>query len=305
MEFPDVFGYSDYRSFLQDWFKVHKRRTGRKGTSDFARLAGCSPGHVRNIVVGRRDLQASFIEGFVRALGLNADNATCFGLLVRCAHPLSSADRVQATRELRSLQQRHGSPAPTPRRGRPRKERPIAPKDTELTYGDWFHPVIRALSHCQGFQDSPNLIAASLRPAISPLQVSSLMRVSPDTLNSRPDLPITVPFDAGRSESRGYHKQALRVARWALHNVPSDERQLTATTTSLLPSQLSRLQTEIERFQVEIQELLARASKPGCIERIPSEDPNPDKPATVELQHGRPDLVYQLTIQVFPLSRRS
>lgn len=303
MEFPDVFGYSDYRTFLQDWFKVHKRRTGRKGTSDFARMAGCSPGHVRNVVVGRRDLQAVFIEGFVRALGLTAEDATCFGLLVRCVHPLSSADRVQAARELRALQQAHGAPAPTPRRGRPRKQRAQAEdRPSSHAYSEWFHPVIRALACCPGFQDNPTWIASSLRPAISPLQVSSLLRIEREGPVERPGLPLTVPY--GDRDGRAYHRSALRTARWALHNVERTERQLGATTTSLFPSQLARLRDEITRFQAEIEEIFARASKGGYIEQIRSEDPSPDSPAAVELRHGPADVVYQLTIQVFPLSRR-
>ena len=305
MEFPDVFAYSDYRTFLQDWFKVHKRRTGRKGTSDFARMAGCSPGHVRNVVVGRRDLQAIFIEGFVRALGLTAEDATCFGLLVRCIHPLSSADRMQAARELRALQQAHGAPVAAPRRGRPRKVR-AAPAGPERSpshpYSEWFHPVIRALASCPGFQDNPTWIASSLRPAISPLQVSSLSRGERDLLQDRPGLPLTVPY--GDREGRPYHRSALRAARWALHNVERSERQFGATTTSLCPSQLARLRDEIARFQAEIEELFARASQGSYIEHIRSEDPAPDSPAVVELRHGPPDVIYQLTIQVFPLSKR-
>lgn len=303
MEFPDVFGYGDYRTFLQDWFKVHKRHTGRKGTSDFARLAGCSPGHVRNVVVGRRDLQASFIEGFVRALGLSADDATCFGLLVRCAHPLSSADRVQAARDLRGLQQRHAPPPTVAKRGRPRKaraasvERPAVPQYTE-----WFHPVIRALACCVGFQENPTWIAASLRPAISPLQVSALIRNDEELLNGTPALPLTVPY--GRPETRSYHRQALRTARWALHNAERESGKMAAATTSLLPEQLARLQQEIVRFQGEIEEIFSRAAQPGYRERIRSEDMNPERSATVELCHGPPDVVYQLTVQVFPLSKR-
>jgi hypothetical protein len=95
-----------------------------------------------------------------------------------------------------------------------------------------------------------------------------------------------------------------RTARWALHNVERTERQLGATTTSLFPSQLARLRDEIARFQAEIEEIFARAAQGNFVEQIRSEDPSPDSPAAVELRHGAADVVYQLTIQVFPLSRR-
>ncbi len=304
MEFPDVFGYGDYRAFLQDWFKVHKRQTGRKGTSDFARTAGCSPGHVRNVVVGRRDLQAAFIEGFVRALGLSAEDATCFGLLVRCAHPMSSADRMQAARDLRALQQRHAPAQPQPKRGRPKKvvAQPAQPESVSEHYTEWYHPVIRALACCAGFQDNPTWIAASLRPAISPLQVASFLRQDEGKPAVKPRLPITAPF--GDPRAVAYHRQALRTARWALHNGEHERGKFAAATTSLRPEQLKRLQQEIARFEADIEEIFRKAAQPGYREMVRSDDPNPERPDSVELVHAGPNVVYQLTVQVFPLSKR-
>ena len=72
MDYPDIFVYEDYRPFLRDWFKARKKLTGRKGTSAFARLAGCVPGHVQNVITGRRKLQQELVPGFCQGLGLNA-----------------------------------------------------------------------------------------------------------------------------------------------------------------------------------------------------------------------------------------
>ena len=301
MDFPDIFRYDDYRPFLLDWFKVHKRRTGRKGTSDFARLAGCTPGHVRNIVTGRRSLQSSFIEGFARALGLSAESAVFFGLLVRHAHPMSAAERLQTGREMKSLQQRHDGVAPAARRGRPRKAPAPAP-DIKAAWSEWFHPVIRALACCPGFNENPTWIADSLLPAVSPLQVSSQLRAHPELLRGE-DFGITVPSPANNPAFRAYYRQVLKVARWALHNVPSEQRRFRVSTVSLRPDQFGRLRDEMLRYQVEMEELFARAAQGNCLEQVASDEGPSDLPAFTELRHGAPNVVYQLAIQVFPLAR--
>ena len=94
MDYPDIFVYEDYRPFLRDWFKARKKLTGRKGTSAFARLAGCVPGHVQNVITGRRKLQQELVPGFCQGLGLNADASEFLGLPVRRVHPLSPTDRA-------------------------------------------------------------------------------------------------------------------------------------------------------------------------------------------------------------------
>lgn len=301
MDFPDIFRYDDYRPFLLDWFKVHKRRTGRKGTSDFARLAGCTPGHVRNIVTGRRSLQSSFIEGFARALGLSADTAVFFGLLVRHAHPMSAAERLQTGREMKALQQRHDGTAPAAKRGRPRKAPAPAPEN-KAAWSEWYHPVIRALACCQGFNDNPTWIADCLLPAISPLQVSAQLRAHPDLLRGE-DFGVTVPSPSNNTAFRAYYRQVLKVARWALHNVPSEQRRFRVSTVSLRPDQFPRLRDEVLRYQAEIEELLCRAAQGGYLEQVRTSEGHPDLPAFTELRHGAPSVVYQLSIQVFPLAR--
>ena len=303
MDFPDIFRYDDYRPFLLDWFKVHKRRTGRKGTSDFARLAGCTPGHVRNVVTGRRSLQASFIEGFARALGLSSDSAVFFGLLVRNAHPMSAAERLQTGRELKALQQRQEGNPTAMKRGRPRKA-PAPNPENRAAWSEWYHPVIRALACCPGFNENPTWIADCLLPAVSPLQVTSLLRAHPDLIKPE-DLGVTVPTPANNPSFRAYYKQVLNVARWALHNVPADQRRFRVSTVSLRPDQFHRLRDEVLRYQAEVEDLLARAARGDFVEIVPTEDNRPDMPASTELRHGKPNVVYQLSIQVFPLARVS
>ena len=302
MELPDVFAYDDYRPFLQDWFKMNKRRTGKKGTSEFGRLASCTPGHVRNVVTGRRNLHPELIAGFCRALGFSAEGATFFALLVRHAHPLSAADRVQAAREIRAMQTRLGpgqvGPRPAPR-GRPRK----VVEDEVSEFTDWFHPVVRALARCPGFQDSPAWIAQCLRPAISPLRAASLLRSFPGAAEgmSWSESPVIVPSVGDAPTMKAYYRQALRVVHWALHNVPGEEASARATTISVRPSTYARLMDEVHAYEREIEDLFRRA-RDGILERQAIQDPDPNRADIVDVQHGPPNVVYQLTIQIFPLA---
>lgn len=293
-----VFSYDDYRPFLQDWFRAHKRSTGRNGTSEFARLAGCSPSHVRNVLVGRRDLQAGLIAGFCRALSLNSVGADFFSLLVRKAHPLSASDRLQASRELLAVRERVGTlPAPSAARlGRP----PKAPPDPVADgFETWAHPIIRALLCCPGVKRDASEIAEALLPAISPVQATAILRRLPHEGES----PIVVPSVTDSPRVRAWYRQALNAAKWAIYNTPAQERLIVSSTSYISPEVFRRMRAEVIAWQAEMEDFLRRASRPGLVTRENIAESRPDHPDFVDMVHGAPDTVYTVLVQVFPLSQ--
>lgn len=144
MKLPEIFEYDHYRPFLRDYFRARRRVTGRKGTSAFARAAGCVPGHVRNVVTGRRNLSPDLVTPFAQALSLGSERMDFLGLLVRAAHPLSPLEATLALgliarARAEYAQQRPGKAGVLPLSGEAGASAPVR--------GDgWAHPLVRAFS---------------------------------------------------------------------------------------------------------------------------------------------------------------
>ncbi len=123
----DVFGFDSYRDVLNEHFRLAKQKTRKKGVVAFAALVGCTPGHVRNISVGRRKMPPELIAGFCRALGLTGAAADYFSDLVVAIHGESARDREEATRRVEDARAQHGQPRALDQRGRGRpKSSPLS-----------------------------------------------------------------------------------------------------------------------------------------------------------------------------------
>lgn len=304
MRYPDIFAYEDYRPFLRDWFKARKKITGRKGTSAFARLAGCVPGHVQNVISGRRKLQQELVPGFCQGLELNADGSEFLALLVRRVHPLSPADRSLAEGLLRQARARHqalGEGASAPR-GRPRR----AAGPTAQIAPPWSHPVIRALLATEGAREQQGWVAAALTPAISPIQASQALDLLGQGAEggraARPEEAWTLRrLDPRSATSVSYHRDAIAVARWGLHNSSAAATRFRASVWPVPSAQLPRLLDEIAAFEAEVQDIFTRAAAP-TVRPASGDRPASDEP--VFERHGPPDVIYQITAQLLPISAR-
>lgn len=92
---PSVYGYLDFRMFLNDWLVAKQANTPGYTLSRFARKAACSYSHVRNVYAGERKLLPPQLEGFIAALKLSAEESEFFTLLVRYQQSPSLLERAQ------------------------------------------------------------------------------------------------------------------------------------------------------------------------------------------------------------------
>ncbi len=104
---PDIFDYSDYRSFLKDWFD-HKRQErldlGRSPYSHrlFAQEAGQkNSGILLGITSGKKNLTDDLLQAFRKPLGLDEHEAEFLALLL--GHERAADDEQKAQNRLEAL----------------------------------------------------------------------------------------------------------------------------------------------------------------------------------------------------------
>lgn len=277
---PSVLDYDDYRSFLRDWFSAAPLPTKKT----FAGRAGCNPATVTLVLQGKRNLSHERCRGFLSALersqALSPEEREAFPLLVQL-NQLPPADRAPLRRRLDALRTFHRSHA-------------VEGARYEL-FSDPVLPVVHELVSCAGFREDPAWIAARLQPPIEParaawalarLQELGMLRRGDDgTLESAEGTMLGVLLKADTPKEQAAKSLALKTMHrrvvedsWrALEQVPRAERHFGTTTVAIDSAMIDEIKRELQIFE---QRLLALSKRSQT-----------------------PDRVYQLNLQLFPLTR--
>lgn len=270
---PSVYAYLDYRAFLRDHHAASKLVNAHYSFRYFARRAGFASSNFLKLVMdGKRNLGAPTIEGFARALKLEPAEAAFFADLVALGQAETVAERnrafarVAANRRFRAARRLEG------------------PLFEYLSH--WFYPAVRELAARADFKEDPRWIAGQILPKISAdeargalatLEQLGLLIRNEEGKLVRGDPSLTTGHEVRSVVVPAYHRQMIERAGNAVDTVPPEERDISALTVCVGESALADLKDRIHRFREEM------------LERCDSE--------------ATPERVYQLCIQLFPLSQ--
>jgi uncharacterized protein (TIGR02147 family) len=273
VELPNIFSYVDYRAFLRDHYQASKQLKPQYSFRFFARKAGLSSSNFLKLVMdGKRNLGATTIDNFIKGLGLDDAEGAFFRDLVAFDQAETLVDRNRAFERLAATQ-------------RFRKARRLeGPLFKYLTR--WYYPVVRELAGRPDFRDDPAWIAKQIMPPITTRQARAALRTlrqlglliedeSGRVVRGDPSLATT--HEVRSVVVPAFHRQMIERAAFALDNVPPEERDVSSVTVCVRAKTLADLKERIRRFRESILEV--------C-------DSEED-----------PEQVYQLCIQLFPMSR--
>jgi uncharacterized protein (TIGR02147 family) len=271
MSEPDLYLYTDYRKFIEDWLAAKKGRLSQRG---LAQKVGCSHSLMSSIIGGTRDLGAPYVERTMDALRLQGAAREYFGLLVQLEGSQTPAEKKEVRERIRAAQHLKAA------------ERIVEKK--LLVFTHWYYPAIVELARCAGFQSDPAWIANALSPRITEEQAAEALSVLIDIgfLVERggrlvPDVPISATdTEVRRSVGSALvhlHRTLLVRAGEALDTFPKDERHFGTLCLAVPVSRVPELKQMITRFE---QELIGRFAATDA-----------------------PDRVVQIGFQMYPLSR--
>ncbi len=270
---PTVYEYTDYRAFLRDHFAASKRAKPFYSHRYFARHAGFASSNFLKLVMdGQRNVGPSALEGLVKALKLSADDASFFRDLVTLDQAETLADRnrafdrVAANRRFRAARRLEG------------------PLFEYLRH--WYYPAVRELAARADFQADPKWIARRILPpiaareakaALATLEQLGLLVADGSGRLVRGEPSLTTGHEVRSVVIPAYHRQMIERAGNAVDAVPPEQRDVSALTVCVREGTLPDLKARIRRFREEMLELCDRETDP--------------------------ERVYQLNIQLFPLSQ--
>ena len=267
-----IYSYSDYRTFIQDYY-LHQKSLKKAFTyrTLSARAGINSSGFYPLIVQGKRDLTRSTIEKTARALQLHPLESEYFSCLVM----------FNQARTLREKNVYFGKMVELINR----KEVQVISESQYDIFSAWYHGAVRELVVCREFNDDFRKLGAMLKPPITAkqaresvallLRLGFIKKVDGRYIQSAP--VITTGCDLKSHQIINYQVSMLKLALEAFDRFGPGEHLSNSSTTFRISRQTFELFKEKNR--THRQELLKLAETD---------------------QHA--DQVYQLNINMFPLA---
>lgn len=278
---PVLGSYTDYRLFLQDFFDYRRDQTKRdRRPYSYAMFSAAadirSPNYLKLVIEGKRNLSEDMAKKFAKAMGLSKSETEEFVSLVRFTQTENPLERNQRLKELSDL-----------RVGQKLKKGEIN-QDTWEKIPSWVAWVLHALTDQKNVSADFESLYSQLRRKAKPDVVKRCL----DKLMASGELSATEDgkLEKGRllmsgSENvpvdlvRKIQSELIYLGLESLAQDPPQDREFGAMTVALTEEEFEQLKFELRQFR-------KRWTKDILVKR----------------QESKGDRVFQLNIQLFPVS---
>jgi uncharacterized protein (TIGR02147 family) len=257
---PDVLHYSNYRTFLADYYEFKKSESPIFSHRYFAKKAGItSPNYLKLVMDGQRNLTKKSLVKFALALGLKGLRAEFFENLVFFNQSMEITERNLYYGNILRTRAKAGL-------------RKLEESQFQL-YSDWRHIAVRELATVKGFRPDAGWVAKKLGKAITEkeaeesLNLLALLGLLKKTANgfAQSDVNITTSDEVRSLLVKNYHHQMIRMAGTALDYLPAAKRDVSSITIPIHARDFAKLK---EQIQLMRKELLNLAAEPGAGEDV-------------------------------------
>jgi len=269
---PDIFAYVDYRDYMRDYYDAAKDHTKAVSYRYLARRAGfSSPNFIKLVMDGQRNLGTESIESVARAFDLDDDEARFFGMLVAFVQAASPEQKNEAFEALSSIR-------------RFRSARRIETHMFEYL-SHWYYPATRELAARPDFRMDaawiskqlwPRVPVAKVRRAMELLLEIGLLIVEDDGRVTRGEPSLTTGHEVGSLAIGNFHRQMMARAAESIDSVDRERRDISGLTVCVPHDLVPEIKARIHQFLESLMEVCDR--------------------------NGEGQVVYQLNVQLFPLS---
>jgi uncharacterized protein (TIGR02147 family) len=269
---PNIYNYTNYRLFLQDFYQSQKESNPNFSLRYFAKKANFpSHGLLKYLMEGKRNLSKKTLLKLVPALGVDPEQASYLENLVffNQARTLDEKDfyyeKLLKGPGKSSFKKMEGSQLQVFRR--------------------WYTIAIREMLNLDGFRNSPAWISERMLPSVEPYEVeeslklllsSGLIRKTANGYKPT-DPDITTDDEVKSFLVKGYHAQMLKLAARAQDEIPGRERDISSVCFAIKEEDLPKLKKQLQLVRKELRNFAAT--------------------------DGTGDRIVQVNMQLFPLTK--
>lgn len=267
----DVFGYTDYRQLLRDWYQERKAANPKFSYRLLAGKVGFrSPGFFTMILQGKTNISLEVAEGFAEAMKLKKGEREYLKALVlhnQCDDNERRKDLWRKVASLRAVQVKRLAPG------------------LYRFLEKWYHIAIRELLAIIRFRGDYAELGRLLEPPIAPEEAESAVKVlielgmirkNAQGWYERVDATLTTGNDATGRQVEEFFLAMHKLGGEALTRFPREERNLSWLTLSISAERYREIVEELRQFRRKI--LQAAEADP------------------------KPEAVFQLNFEIFPLT---
>lgn len=270
---PDIYDYLDYRHYLVEVYEALKAQGKVRSYRQFARLADSkSPDFLQRIRDRRRNITPAEAIYLCRALKIPRKKRLYFEALINFEQAESNNEKewwflkILHAREYKSIKKVDSA-----------KYR---------YFSQWYVPVVRELMTHPDFDMTPAWIASRIKPRVSVAKVRSaiaLIKSLELVQHTREtgrfemvDRAVRTPSEIASVAVSKFHRDMISLGRQSLDRYDKSERDIRSITIGMSASHYDIFKQRMESIW---KELLALGA-----------------------QEETPEVVYQINLQLFPLS---
>lgn len=272
---PKVQAYEDYRSLLLDAFRyqkyVEKGFTFRKLSE---RAGFSSPNFFQLVYQGKRNLSQQSVLKIASVFGWSKSELSYVETLVAYQQATTPDSKAQLLERLQTL--------------KTRGQFKTIDRQSYEYYNEPAHIALREMVTLSDFKEDPEWIAARLRMSASAKQIQAMiesllklgfLKRREDGALEQADPQISTGPEVTSLAIHKYHQEMIREAERALMSLQGTLRDISSITFAIDASSISELKKRIMHFRRQI---------------LSWAEAQPKK-----------DQVYQLNLQLFPLTQNS
>jgi uncharacterized protein (TIGR02147 family) len=264
--------FTDYRAFLVAHAQDMKKSKPDWSYGSWAKRLGLkTTSSITKILDGDREAGEQISEQMVRYFNFKEKDAQYFRDLISLSK-LRKNPRLGVLL-LEKMSKEH-----------PNGMQRLLDSKTFSVISNWHYLPLREMTRMKDFQEDPDLIAKKFRFKITPREITKALQVMIELGLLKRDANGTLAVAEGRITTgddvsdegiKRYHEQMLDNAKLALRETEVDEREFTASSLVLQTKNLPKAKQLIREFKANFARLL---------------------------EEDEGDAVYQIQIQLFPLT---
>jgi len=269
---PTIYAYSDYRSFIRDVLEEKRRSNPHFSLRAAASKLGVNSGTLTRIMNGTRHLGPSLLPRFIDFLGLRRRQSEYFTLLVKLARTSDESAKRACYEEILQLRSR---------------QRAVIGREHYRFFEKWYYPALHQLIRTVPDIDDPAELGRLLNPPITAFKAKKALELleSNGFIRRRGgcgyetvDPSLTTGETWRGAAIQSFQATMAGMGKDAVERIPQNERDVSTLTLSLSAGSYRKVRGIIQRARREI--------------------------LALDESDLTPEQVFQLNLQLFPLSRR-